>query len=129
MVVTSIQGFMQKIKNPFPFSTGKLDVLGIHFKYAYNKPPVTNIPDYPLKSSQHCSMGNHTGNCRPYNMGTNGPILANIGTYKPILEYRGTYEPILANMGIHELILVNISTQGNVLVNIGIHETNIGHYG
>ena len=24
-------GFMQKIMNPFPLSTGKLDVLGIHF--------------------------------------------------------------------------------------------------
>ena len=83
---------MQKIMNFFPLSTGKLDVLWIHFYNVCNKPPVTNIPEYPLKSSQHCSMVTHTGNCGPHNIGTHGPILAN----------KGTHGPILANMGTHE---------------------------
>ena len=93
---------MQKIMNFFPLSTGKLDVLWIHFYNVCNKPPVTNIPEYPLKSSQHCSMVTHTGNCGPYNMVTHGPILANIGMHEPILAYIGMHGAILANMGTHE---------------------------
>ena len=31
LVATSILGFMQEIMNPFLFSGGKLNVLGIHF--------------------------------------------------------------------------------------------------
>ena len=120
---------MQKVMNPFPLSTGTLDVLGIHFKYVCNKPPVTNIPEYPLKNSQHCSMVTNTGNCRPYNMGTHGPILANIGTHEPILAYMGTNGPILANKGTHELVLVNIGTHGNVLANMGTQTPILANMG